>query len=117
MRKIVITAATLAMSTALAGFAYAATSGGPTAREDSAVVSTVSTEPSTATSPAMPTQDAPDDSDGRVGGGHGADDVNDAPEDSDGRIGGGHGADDSSGPGSGEDSDDDNGSGGSGSDD
>ena len=28
--------------------------------------------------------DAPDDSDGRVGGGHGADDVNDAPDDSDG---------------------------------
>ncbi|WP_166785444.1 hypothetical protein [Cryobacterium cryoconiti] len=30
--------------------------------------------------------DAPDDSDGRVGGGNGADDVNDAPDDSDGRV-------------------------------
>ena len=35
-----------------------------------------------------------DDSVGRVGGGHGADDVNDAPDDTDGQIGGGRGADD-----------------------
>src|SRR4029453_9415524 len=81
-------------STALAGFAYAATSDGPIRTEDSSVVPTVSSMPSTATTPAMPTQDAPDDSDGRIGGGHGADDVADAPDDSDGRVGGGHGADD-----------------------
>lgn len=30
--------------------------------------------------------DAPDDSDGRISGGHGSDDVNDAPDDSDGRV-------------------------------
>jgi len=37
--------------------------------------------------------DAPDDSDGRVGGGHGSDDP--AGDDSAGRTGGGHGSDDS----------------------
>jgi hypothetical protein len=54
--------------------------------------------------------DAPDDSDGRVGGGHGSDDP--AGDDSSGRSGGGHGSDDS---GSGHGGSDD--SGGHGSDD
>ena len=51
--------------------------------------------------------DAPDDSDGRDGGGHGSDDP--PGDDSSGRGGGGHGSDDSG--------SDDSGSGGSGSDD
>src|SRR4051812_17398356 len=93
MRKTVISAAALAMSTALAGFAYAAAPGGPTTTDDTSVVSTVA--PATAS---HDVNDAPDDSDGRlagrIGGGHGADHVNDAPDDSDGRVGGGHGADD-----------------------
>ena len=88
-----ISAAALAMSTALAGFAYAAAPGGPTTTDDTSVVSTVA--PATAS---HDVNDAADVSDGRlagrIGGGHGADDVNDAPDDSDGRVGGGHGADD-----------------------
>jgi hypothetical protein len=44
-------------------------------------------------SPAPVATDAPDDSDGRDGGGHGADDP--AGDDSSGRGGGGHGSDDS----------------------
>jgi hypothetical protein len=89
MRKILITAATVAMSAALAGLAFAAAPDG-SPNTDTSVVSPASTPE------VMPptTPDAPDDSDGRVGGGHGSDDVNDAPDDSDGRDGGGHGADD-----------------------
>jgi len=56
--------------------------------------------------------DAPDDSDGRVDGGHGADDP--AGDDSAGRTGGGHGSDDS---GSDDSGSDDSGSDDSGSDD
>ncbi|MCW2698835.1 MAG: hypothetical protein JWQ45_370 [Blastococcus sp.] len=114
-----ISAAALAMSTALAGFAYAAAPGGPTATDTISVVSPASTSAGH-TDP----NDAPDDSDGRVGGGHGADDVNDARDDSDGRVGGGHGADDSGsddsgsgGHGSHDSGSDDSGSGGHGSDD
>jgi penicillin-binding protein len=108
MRKTVISAAALAMTTALAGFAYAAAPGGPTPTDDTSVVSTVA--PMTVSDDV---NDAPDDSDGRIGGGHGADDVNDAPDDSDGRVGGGHGADDPVG----HDVGDDHGSAGHGADD
>jgi len=114
MRKTVISAAALAMSTALAGLAFAAAPDGSTPTHSSSMVS-----PATST-----TTDAPDDSDGRVGGGHGADDVIDAPDDSDGRVGGGHGADDGSGSSghgsddsSGHEGGDHSGSGGHGSDD
>ena len=123
-----ISAAALAMSTAVAGFAYAAAPGGPTTTDDTSVVSTVA--PATAS---HDVNDAPDDSDGRlagrIGGGHGADAANDAPDDSDGRVGGGHGADDPVGHDTGDDhgsggghgsddsGSDDHGSGGHGSDD
>ena len=78
MRRIVVTAA-LAISVALAGLAYAATTGGPTT-DDSSVVSTLTrtTDPATSSSPspgsssptssATPTGSADDDR-----GGHGAD--------------------------------------------
>src|SRR4051812_22347208 len=109
MRKAVISAAALAMSTALAGLAFAAAPDGSTPTHSSSVIA-----PATTSSGADVT-DAPDDSDGRVGGGHGvddaapspssvpapiptartherhgADDVDDAPDDSDGRVAGGH---------------------------
>ena len=101
MRKRLITAATVAMSAALAGLAFAAApDGSPTT--DTSVVSpevtpsttpevTPSTTPEVtpSTTPQVTpstTPDAPDDSDGRVGGGQGSDDVNDAPDDSDGRV-------------------------------
>ena len=65
-----ITAATVAMSAALAGFAFAASPSGPTATDDTSVVAPATTAGSTSTAhlPGV------DDSDGRVGGGHGADD-------------------------------------------
>jgi hypothetical protein len=113
MRKTVISAATLAMSTALVGIALAAGPDGSTPTDDSSVISPVSTS-------VARVGHAPDDSAGRVGGGHGiddtavppssmpvpstrthersgADDVADAPDDSDGRVAGGQGVDDPAG--------------------
>ena len=69
MRKTVISAAALAMSTALVGFAYAATPGGPTATDTTSVVSPASTS-----AVSHDVSDAPDDSDGRVVSRPGADD-------------------------------------------
>jgi hypothetical protein len=68
MRKTVISAAALAMTTALAGIALAAGPDGSTSTDDSSVRSPVS-------SSVVRVADAPDDSDGRVGGGHGIDDT------------------------------------------
>jgi hypothetical protein len=127
MRKTVISAAALAMSTALAGFAYAAAPGGPTATDPTSVVIPAST-----TAGASVMTGAPDDSAGRMVVRHGADDPvgHDVGDDRSGARGhgiddraghdagddhgsGGHGADDPAGHGAG----DDHGSGGHGSDD
>ena len=85
MKKILVTAATVGMSAALAGLAFAAApDGSPTT--GTSVVSPAPTPE--VTPPATPevtpsatpevtpsaTPDAPDDSDGRDGGGHGSDD-------------------------------------------
>jgi hypothetical protein len=119
MRKTVLTAATVAMSAALAGLAFAAApDDSPTT--DTSVVPPVSTTTGTTSAGTTSTgatsaadrstadrstaddrgrgsddvNDAPDDSDGRVGGGHGSDDGNEGSDDSSGRDGGGHGSDD-----------------------
>ncbi len=80
MRKTVLAAATVAMSAALAGFAFAAApDGSPTT--DTSVVSPVSTTAGTTSTAHRPLADDR--------GPSGADDVNDAPDDSDGRVDGG----------------------------
>ena len=101
MQKTVISAAALALSTALAGFTYAAASDGPTPTEDTSVVSPASTSSSagpssrTTSGATTPTSiDAPDDSDGRVGGGHGADDSGSDDSDSGRHGSGGRGSHD-----------------------
>jgi hypothetical protein len=131
MRKTVISVAALAMSTALAGLAFAAAPDGSTPTDSISVVTPA------ATSAGADVADAPDDSDGRVGGGHGADDAMPSPSSvpapvpsprtqqpragddgpghdvGDDHGAGGHGADD----GPGHDVGDDHGAGGPGADD
>ena len=100
-----ITAATVAMSAALAGFAFAASPSGPTTTDDTSVVAPASTAGPTSTTHRPGADDRRDDN------GHGSDDLDDGPDDSDGRVGGGHGSDgdgDDDGP---DDSDDRSGSG------
>jgi len=80
----VITAATVAMSAALAGFALAAAPSGSSTADTSMVSPVSTTGESTSTAHRPPADDR----------GRGADDVNDGPDDSDGRSGRGHGSDD-----------------------
>jgi len=93
MRKTVISAATLAMSTALVGIALAAGPDGSTPTDHSSGISHTSTS-------VARVSHGPDDSAGRVGGGHGADDhaVPPSPMPAPAaRTHAGHGADDPAG--------------------